>query len=130
MFIDIGGVDGLFHITDMTWGRIAHPSELVKIGDTITVKVLSFDKVNEKISLGMKQLSENPWDAIDPSIQVGSRIKGTISSITEYGLFVEIQPGVEGLVHISEVSWTDRISDLHKFYKVGDTIEVLVVSLR
>ncbi len=129
VFIDIGGVDGLLHITDMTWGRIAHPSELVKIGDTITVKVLSFDKVNEKISLGMKQLSENPWDAIDPTIQVGSRIKGTISSITEYGLFIEIAPGVEGLVHISEVSWTDRISDLHKFYKVGDTIEVLVVSL-
>lgn len=129
VFIDIGGVDGLLHITDMTWGRIAHPSELVKIGDTITVKVLSFDKVNEKISLGMKQLSENPWDAIDPTIQVGSRIKGTISSITEYGLFVEIQPGVEGLVHISEVSWTDRISDLHKFYKVGDVIDVLVVSL-
>lgn len=129
VFIDIGGVDGLLHITDMTWGRIAHPSELVKIGDTITVKVLSFDKVNEKISLGMKQLSENPWAAIDPTIQVGSRIKGVISSITEYGLFVEIQPGVEGLVHISEVSWTDRITDLHKFYKVGETIDVMVVSL-
>lgn len=129
VFIDIGGVDGLLHITDMTWGRIAHPSELVKIGDTITVKVLSFDKVNEKISLGMKQLSENPWEAIDPTIQVGSRIKGVISSITEYGLFVEISPGVEGLVHISEVSWTDRITDLHKIYKVGETIEVLVVSL-
>ena len=128
VFIDIGGVDGLLHITDMTWGRIAHPSELVRIGDTITVKVLSFDKLNEKISLGMKQLSHNPWEGIDPTIQVGSRIKGTISSITDYGLFVEIQPGVEGLVHISEISWTDRITDLHKHYKVGDTIEVLVVS--
>jgi len=129
VFIDIGGVDGLLHITDMTWGRIAHPSELVKIGDTITVKVLSFDKVNEKISLGMKQLAENPWDAIDPTIQVGSRVKGAVSSIADYGLFVEIQPGVEGLVHISEVSWTDRITDLHKIYKIGEIIEALVVSL-
>jgi small subunit ribosomal protein S1 len=129
VFIDIGGVDGLLHITDMTWGRIAHPSELVKIGDTVTVKVLSFDKVNEKISLGMKQLESNPWDAIEPAIEVGSRIKGVISSITDYGLFVEIQPGVEGLVHISEVSWTDRITDLHKHFKVGETIEALVVSL-
>jgi small subunit ribosomal protein S1 len=129
VFIDIGGVDGLLHITDMTWGRIAHPSELVKIGDPITVKVLSFDKVNEKISLGMKQLSNNPWEGLNPDIQVGSRIKGVISSITEYGLFIEIQPGVEGLVHISEISWTDRINDLHKHFKVGDTIDVLVVSL-
>lgn len=129
VFIDIGGVDGLLHITDMTWGRIAHPSELVKIGEPITVKVLSFDKVNEKISLGMKQLSHNPWEGLNPDIQVGSRIKGTISSITEYGLFIEVQPGVEGLVHISEISWTDRINDLHKHFHVGDTIEVLVVSL-
>ncbi len=129
VFIDIGGVDGLLHITDMTWGRIAHPSELVKIGDTVTVKVLSFDKANEKISLGMKQLSENPWDAVDPSVQAGSRIKGVISSITDYGLFVEVQPGVEGLVHISEVSWTDRITDLHKHFKVGEPIEAVVVSL-
>lgn len=129
VFIDIGGVDGLLHITDMTWGRIAHPSELVRIGETVTVKVLSFDKVNEKISLGMKQLSHNPWEELDPSIQVGSRIKGTISSITDYGLFVEVQSGVEGLVHISEISWTDRINDLHKHFKVGETIEALVVSL-
>ena len=129
VFIDIGGVDGLLHITDMTWGRIAHPSELIKIGDTVTVKVLSFDKVNEKISLGLKQLSHNPWEGLDSTIQVGSRIKGTISSIPDYGLFVEIQPGVEGLVHISEVSWTDRITDLHKHFKVGEQIEVLVVSL-
>ncbi len=128
-FIDIGGVDGLLHITDMTWGRIDHPSEMLKIGDTVTVKVLSFDKVNEKISLGLKQLTENPWDGLDPSVQVGSRIKGIISSIKDYGLFVEVAPGVEGLVHISEVSWTDRITDLHKHFKVGEEIESLVVSL-
>ena len=95
VFIDIGGVDGLLHITDMTWGRIAHPSEMVRIGDTITVKVLSFDKASEKISLGLKQLSENPWAGIDPSIQVGSRVKGTISSITEYGMFVEIHQALK-----------------------------------
>jgi small subunit ribosomal protein S1 len=129
VFIDIGGVDGLLHITDMTWGRIAHPSELVRIGDKISVKVLSFDKDNEKISLGMKQLTDNPWATIPAEIKVGSKVKGKVSSITDYGLFVEIQKGVEGLVHISEISWTGRISDLHKHFKVGQEIEALVVSL-
>ncbi len=129
VFIDVGGVDGLLHITDMTWGRIAHPSELVKIGDKITVKIISFDKENEKISLGMKQLTENPWAQIPESLKIGSHITGKISSITDYGLFVEILPGVEGLVHISEISWTDRITDLHKHFKVGQEIKALVVSL-
>jgi small subunit ribosomal protein S1 len=128
-FVDIGGVDGLLHITDMTWGRIGHPSELIKIGDTIPVKVLSFDKDNEKISLGMKQLTDNPWEKISSDIQVGSTIKGKISSITDYGLFVEVAKGVEGLVHISEISWTERINDLHKLYKVGQEIEALVTAL-
>jgi small subunit ribosomal protein S1 len=133
-FIDIGGADGLLHITDMTWGRIAHPSELVKIGDTVTVKVLSFDKTTEKISLGLKQLEVNPWEVISTTVAVGSRIKGTISSFgtkdrTDYGLFVEVAKGVEGLVHISEISWSDRISDLHKHFRVGQEIEALVVSL-
>lgn len=128
-FIDIGGIDGLLHITDMTWGRIAHPSEILKIGDTITVKVLTLDAVNEKISLGMKQLLGNPWESLSREITVGSVIKGTISSIADYGLFVAVAKGVEGLVHISEVSWTERITDLHKYYRVGDTIEALVVSL-
>jgi len=129
VFIDIGGVDGLLHITDMTWGRIAHPSEMVKIGDTATVKVLSFDKNSEKISLGIKQLAGNPWEQLPDSVQIGSVVSGTISSITDYGLFVEVAQGVEGLIHISEISWTDRIADLAKHYKVGDTIEALVVSL-
>ncbi|HEX4068812.1 MAG TPA: 30S ribosomal protein S1 [Candidatus Babeliales bacterium] len=129
VFIDIGGVDGLLHITDMTWGRVAHPSEMVRIGQTIAVKVLSFDKNNEKISLGLKQLQTNPWDQISPDIAVGHKIKGKISSITDYGLFIEVAPEVEGLVHISEISWTDRITDLHRLYKVGEEIEVLVVSL-
>jgi small subunit ribosomal protein S1 len=129
VFIDIGGVDGLLHITDMTWGRISHPSELVRIGDNVTVKVLSFDKDNEKISLGLKQLSGNPWEKVAETLKVGSKIKGRISSITDYGLFVEVEKGVEGLVHISEVSWTDRINDLSKKFRVGEDIEVLVVSL-
>lgn len=129
VFIDIGGVDGLLHITDMTWGRISHPSELIKIGDNITVKVLSFDKDNEKISLGLKQLSDNPWEKISDSLKVGSKVRGKISSITDYGLFVELQKGIEGLVHISEVSWTDRINDLANKFKVGQDIDVLVVSL-
>jgi small subunit ribosomal protein S1 len=128
-FIDIGGVDGLLHITDMTWGRIAHPSELLRLGETITVKVLSFDKDNEKISLGLKQLTGNPWSQLAATITVGSKIKGSISSITDYGLFVEVEKGVEGLVHISEISWTDRISNLADKYKVGQEIEALVVSL-
>lgn len=129
VFVDIGGIDGLLHITDMTWGRIAHPSEIVKVGETITVKVLSIDKDNAKVSLGMKQLTDNPWAAVDGALSIGARVKGTISSITEYGLFVELLKGVEGLVHISEVSWTERISDLRKHYKVGEEVEVLVVSV-
>ena len=129
VFIDIGGLDGLLHITDMTWGRISHPSEMVRIGDTITVKVLSFDKENEKISLGLKQLTDNPWEKAAETLQVGQRVKGKIASITDYGLFVEMLKGVEGLVHISEVSWTDRITDLHSKFKVGQEIEVLIVSL-
>lgn len=129
VFIDVGGVDGLLHITDMTWGRISHPSELLKIGETVTVKVLSIDKDNNKISLGMKQLGDNPWQDIDKQIRIGSIIKGHIASIADYGLFVEIRKGVEGLVHISEISWTDRINNLKDRFKVGEEIEVLVVSL-
>src|SRR3990167_737312 len=112
VFIDVGGVDGLLHITDMTWGRISHPSEIVKINEKVTVKVLSIDKENNKISLGMKQLSDNPWQTLDKTIINTSKIKGKISSITDYGLFIEVARGVEGLVHISEISWTDRVNDL------------------
>ena len=129
VFVDVGGIDGLLHITDMSWGRITHPSEMLKIGDEVTVKILSFDKEFEKISLGIKQLFENPWAEIDKKYTVTSIIKGRISSITDYGLFVEIEKGVEGLVHISEISWTERITNLAKYYNVNDTIEVKVVAL-
>ncbi len=129
VFIDVGGIDGLLHITDMSWGRIAHPSELVKIGSTIPVKVIAFDKKHEKISLGMKQLTPNPWENVNTKYPIGSKVSGRISSITDYGLFVEVEKGVEGLVHISEISWTERISNLSKHFTVGQTIEALVVAL-
>ncbi|MBV8661369.1 MAG: 30S ribosomal protein S1 [Candidatus Dependentiae bacterium] len=129
VFIDVGGVDGLLHITDMTWGRISHPSEIVRIGQTISVKVLSIDKENFKVSLGMKQMDKNPWQGLDASIQIGSRVKGKVASITDYGVFVEVQKGVEGLIHISEISWTDRISNLQDRFAVGQEVEALVVSL-
>ena len=129
VFIDIGGIDGLLHITDMTWGRVAHPSEVVKIGETITVKVISIDKDNGKISLGIKQLSDNPWENIEKTIQEGKTIQGRVSSITDYGMFVEVQGGVEGLIHISEISWTERISDLNKYYRVNEMVNAKVVSI-
>lgn len=129
VFVDVGGIDGLLHITDMSWGRITHPSEMLSLGDEITVKVLSFDKEHEKISLGIKQLSENPWENIDKKYPIDGTIKGRISSITDYGLFVEVEKGIEGLVHISEISWTERISNLSKHYNVGDEINVRVVAL-
>lgn len=129
VFVDIGGVDGLLHITDMSWGRVSHPSELVKIGDTITVKVIGLDREHEKISLGIKQLSSNPWDEVEKKYPIGSTLTGKVSSITEYGLFVEISPGVEGLVHISEVSWTERITNLHRHFQIGKEVTVVVITL-
>jgi small subunit ribosomal protein S1 len=128
-FVDIGGVDGLLHITDMTWGRIGHPSEIIKIGDTIADNVLSFDKDLAQLSLGLKPLIDNPWETLGAEFQANSQVKGIISSITNYGLFVEVAKGVEGLVHISEISWTDRINDLKDKYKVGDEIDVYIVSI-
>lgn len=129
VFVDVGGIDGLLHITDMSWGRIAHPSELVKIGETITVKVISFDKMHEKISLGMKQLTPNPWEHVDQKYPISSHITGKVSSITDYGLFIEVEKGVEGLVHISEISWTERINNLNKYFALGNEIKALVVAL-
>lgn len=129
VFVDVGGIDGLLHITDMSWGRIAHPSELVKLGNTITVKVISFDRAHEKISLGLKQLEANPWEHVDTKYPIGTLIKGKISSITDYGLFVEVEKGVEGLVHISEISWSERISNLGKHFSVEEEVQARVVSL-
>lgn len=128
-FVDVGGIDGLLHITDMSWGRIGHPSEMVKIGDEVTVKILSFDKEHEKISLGIKQLKDNPWENIEQKYPVGSKLKGKVSSIADYGLFVEIEQGIEGLVHISEISWTERVHNLSKRFTVGDLVDVIISAI-
>ncbi len=125
-FVDVGGIDGLLHITDMSWGRIGHPSEMLKIGDSVEVKILSFDKETEKISLGMKQLKTNPWEKIEEKYPIGTKVKGKVSSIADYGLFVEIEQGIEGLVHISEISWTERVHNLSKRFKVGDIVDVVI----
>ncbi len=129
VFIDLGGVDGLLHITDMSWGRIRHPSEMVAIGDKIQVKVLDYDGKTSRISLGLKQLSPYPWDNIEEKYPVGSRVKGRIVSITDYGAFVELEKGVEGLIHVSEMSWRQHVRHPSKFVQIGDNIEAVVLNV-
>jgi len=129
VFIDLGGVDGLLHITDMSWGRIRHPSELVAVGDDIEVKILDYDGQSGRISLGLKQLTPYPWDDVDTKYPSGSRITGRVVSITDYGAFVELEKGVEGLVHISEMSWTHHVKHPSKYMQVGDTIEAMVLNV-
>lgn len=126
-FVDLGGVDGLLHLTDMTWGRISHPSEVVQIGETLQVKVLDFDKEKEKISLGLKQLQPYPWDGVDERYPVGARIQGRVVSITDYGAFVELEKGVEGLIHISEMSWTKHVKHPSKILSVGEDVQAVVL---
>ena len=128
-FIDLGGVDGLLHITDMSWGRVGHPSQILNIGDTINVKILNYDRERERISLGLKQLSPHPWENIEENFPVNSRVQGKVVSITDYGAFVELESGVEGLVHISEMSWTQHVRHPSKIVSVGDTIEVMVLKV-
>ena len=126
-FVDLGGVDGLIHITDFSWGRINHPSEIVSIGDKITVQVIDFNKETSRISLGLKQLVDNPWETIPDKYKVGDVVKGNIVSIMNYGIFIEIEKGIEGLIHISEISWTKNVQNLQDTYKVGDSIESKVL---
>ena len=128
-FVDLGGIDGLLHITDMSWGRVAHPSELVKIGDKVRVKVLNFDPEKERISLGLKQLEAYPWEGVDTKYKVGDRIKGRVVSITDYGAFVELEKGVEGLIHVSEMSWTRHVRHPSKVVNIGDVIEAVVLKV-
>ena len=128
-FIDLGGIDGLLHITDMSWDRIGHPSELLRIDDKVKVKVLSFDKEKEKIALGLKQTQANPWDDVEERYKVGSKVKGNVVNITPYGAFVKLESGIEGLVHISEMSWTRRISHPSEMLNVNDDIEVVVLEI-
>lgn len=128
-FVDIGGIDGLLHITDMAWKRVGHPSDIVAVGDKVTVKVLSVDKGKERVSLGLKQLEDNPWDKLIQDITPGSTIQGTISNITDYGMFVTIAKGVDGLVHITEVPSDGRIDNLHHMFNVGQEVDVKVLSI-
>ena len=128
-FVDLGGIDGLLHITDMSWGRVAHPSELVKIGDRVRVKVLNFDPEKERISLGLKQLEAYPWEGVEDKYKIGDRIKGRVVSITDYGAFVELERGVEGLVHVSEMSWTRHVRHPSKVVNIGDIIDAVVLKV-
>jgi small subunit ribosomal protein S1 len=128
-FIDLGGVDGLLHITDMSWGRVNHPSEIVAIGDKLKIKVLDFNENKERISLGLKQLSEHPWKGIEDKFPEGSRVRGKIVSITDYGAFMELEKGIEGLIHISEMSWTQHIKHPSKIVGIGDIVEAVVLKI-
>jgi len=128
-FVDLGGIDGLLHITDMSWGRINHPSELCKVGDKIDVVVLKYDREKQKVSLGLKQKTQDPWLSVADKYPVGSRVHGKVVSLTDYGAFVELEHGVEGLVHVSEMSWTQKVKHPSKVVSVGDSIESQVLSV-
>ena len=128
-FIDLGGMDGLLHITDMSWGRVKHPSEIINVGDEIQVKVLKFDNEKERVSLGMKQLQPDPWESVKAQFPVGTKLKGKIVSLAEYGAFVEIGEGVEGLIHVSEMSWTKRVKHPSQVVNVGDEVNVQVLDI-
>ncbi|MGA7877010.1 MAG: 30S ribosomal protein S1 [Desulfoferrobacter sp.] len=129
VFVDLGGIDGLLHITDMSWGRVGHPSEMFQIGDQINVMVLSFDRDNERVSLGLKQLVPDPWTNAEGKYPVDTQLKGRVVSLTDYGAFVEIEEGVEGLIHVSEMSWTKKIRHPSKILNVGDEVEAVVLSI-
>ncbi|MBI2209656.1 MAG: 30S ribosomal protein S1 [Deltaproteobacteria bacterium] len=128
-FVDLGGIDGILHISDMSWGRINHPSEVVKVGDRIKVAVLRFDAERERISLGMKQISPDPWGSVAEKYAVGARVRGKVLSLMDYGAFVELEKGVEGLIHISEMSWTKKISHPSKVVEVGEAVEVMILNV-
>lgn len=129
VFVDLGGIDGLLHITDMSWGRVGHPSEMCQIGDTIKVMVLHFDRENERVSLGLKQLAPDPWTHAVDRYPVGTQVKGRVVSLTDYGAFVEIEEGIEGLIHVSEMSWTRRIRHPSKILSVGDRVDAVILSI-
>ena len=129
VFIDLGGVDGLLHITDMSWGRIRHPSEMVSLGEKIDVKILDFDEKTSRISLGLKQMTPYPWENIEQKYPLGRKVTGRVVSITDYGAFVELEKGVEGLIHISEMSWTQHIKHPSKIMNVNDEVEAIVLSV-
>ena len=129
VFIDLGGVDGLIHITDLSWGRISHPEEIVHLDEKINVVILDFDETKRRIALGLKQLTPHPWDALDPNLKEGDHVKGKVVVIADYGAFVEIVPGVEGLIHVSEMSWSQHLRSAQDFLKVGDEVEAVILTL-
>ncbi len=128
-FVDLGGIDGLLHITDMSWGRVNHPSEVFKVGDAVTVKVLKYNPETERVSLGLKQTQEDPWNHVQEAYPLGKKVSGKVMSITDYGAFVELEPGVEGLIHVSEMSWTKKIKHPSKMLEVGSEVECQVLEV-
>ncbi len=129
VFIDLGGVDGLIHITDLSWGRVSHPEEVVQLDQKLNVVILDFDDEKKRIALGLKQLQPHPWDALDADIKVGDKVKGRVVVMADYGAFIEIAPGVEGLIHVSEMSWSQHLRSAQDFMKVGDEIEAVILTL-
>ena len=129
VFIDLGGVDGLIHITDLSWGRVNHPEEIVQLDQKLNVVILDFDDDKKRIALGLKQLTPHPWDSIDPNLKVGDKVKGKVVVMADYGAFVEIAPGVEGLIHVSEMSWSQHLRSAQEFLKVGDEVEAVILTL-
>ncbi|MCL2597473.1 MAG: 30S ribosomal protein S1 [Paludibacter sp.] len=129
VFIDLGGVDGLIHITDLSWGRVTHPEEIVHLDEKLNVVILDFDEEKKRIALGLKQLSPHPWDALDPELKVGDKIKGKVVVMADYGAFLEVAPGVEGLIHVSEMSWSQHLRSAQDFLKVGDEVETEILTL-
>ncbi len=129
VFVDLGGVDGLIHITDLSWGRVNHPEEVVSLDEKIKVVVLDFNEQQKRIALGLKQLTPHPWDNLNPDLKVGDKVKGKVILIADYGAFVEIEPGVEGLVHVSEMSWSPRLHSAQEFLKAGDEVEAQILSI-
>ena len=129
VFIDLGGVDGLIHITDLSWGRVNDPHEIVELDQKLNVVILDFDEEKKRIALGLKQLTPHPWDALDPNLKVGDKVKGKVVVMADYGAFVEIAPGVEGLIHVSEMSWSQHLRSAQEFLKVGDEVEAVILTL-
>lgn len=129
VFVDLGGVDGLVHITDLSWGRVGHPSEVVSLDEKINVVILDFDEAKKRIALGIKQLTPHPWDSLDPNLKVGDVVKGRVVVMADYGAFVEVSPGIEGLIHVSEMSWSQHLRSAQDFLKVGDEVEAQVLTL-
>ena len=129
VFIDLGGIDGLLHITDLSWGRVNHPSEMISMDDTLSVKVIDFDDEKKRVSLGLKQLTPHPWETIETDFPKGEKVTGKVVSMTNYGAFIEIKSGIEGLIHVSEMSWTRHVKNPSELYSLGDQVEAVVLSI-